>query len=147
MKLKLFFIMYLALSFVGCTKKNALTNEDIKQIIIKMNENVRTTLRNGDPNYVLNMHTQDAIQFLPNGTEVVGIAALTSFYEKIASLSIDIKSTTISIERLTDDTVFEVGTFTSTLKSGIQNSGKYIIIWKKIGENWKIYKAIDQAKL
>jgi ketosteroid isomerase-like protein len=112
-----------------------------------MNENVRTTLKNGDPNYVLNMHTQDAVQFLPNGTEVVGIEALRTFYEKIARLGVDIKSTTLTVEKLTDDTVFEVGTFTSTLKSGIQSSGKYIIIWKKIGENWKIYKAIDQAKL
>ena len=139
--------MYSALFFVRCTKKNPTTNDDIKQIIVKMNENVRTTLKNGDPNYVLNMHTQDAIQFLPNGTEVVGIAALRTFYEKIARLGIDIKSTTISIEKLTDDTVFEVGTFTSTLKSGIQSSGKYIIIWKKVGENWKIYRAIDQSKL
>jgi ketosteroid isomerase-like protein len=136
-----------ALFFAGCTKKNVISNDDIKQIIIKMNENVRTTLKNGDPNYVLNMHTQDAIQFLPNGTEVIGIQALRTFYEKIASLGIDIKSTTITVEKLTDDTVFEVGTFISTLKSGIQSKGKYIIIWKKIGENWKIYKAIDQAKL
>lgn len=147
MKLKLLLLTYSVLFFASCTKKNAATNDDIRQIIVKMNENVRTTLKNGDPNYVLNMHMQDAVQFLPNGTEVVGIVALRTFYEKIAGLGIDIKSTTLSIEKLTDDTVFEVGIFTSTLKSGSQSSGKYIIIWKKIGENWKIYKAIDQAKL
>jgi ketosteroid isomerase-like protein len=147
MKLKLFILACTALFFAGCTKKNVVTNDDIKQIIIKTNENVRATLKNGDPNYVLSIHAQDAIQFLPNGTEVVGIAALRTFYEKIAPMGIDIKSTTISVEKLTDDTAFEVGTFISTLKSGIQSKGKYIIIWKKIGENWRIYKAIDQAKL
>lgn len=147
MKLQFFILIYSALFIAGCTKKNAMTNDDIKQIIIKTNDTVRTTLKNGDPNYVINLHTQDAIQFLPNGTEVVGHEALRTFYEKIASLGIDIKSTTLSIEKLSDDTVFEVGTFTSTSKTGVQSLGKYIIIWKKIGENWKIYKAIDQAKL
>jgi ketosteroid isomerase-like protein len=147
MKLKLFILLFSTLFFAGCAKKIALTNDDIKQIIIKTNENVRTTLKKGDPNYVLSIHAQDATQFLPNGTEVVGIAALRTFYEKIAPMGIDIKSTTISVEQLTDDTVFEVGTFISTLKSGTQSKGKYIIIWKKIGKNWRIYKAIDQAKL
>jgi ketosteroid isomerase-like protein len=147
MKLKLFILAFTALFLAGCTKKIAPTNNDIKQIIVKINENVRTTLKNGDPNYVLSIHTQDAIQFLSDGTEVVGITALKTFYEKIASMGIDIKSTTISVEKLTNDTAFEVGTFVSTLKSGTQSKGKYIIIWKKVGENWKIYKAIDQAKL
>jgi ketosteroid isomerase-like protein len=147
MNLKLSILACIAFFLASCTKKIALTNNDIKQIIIKTNENVRMTLKNGDPNYVISIHAQDAIQFLPNGTEVVGIAALRTFYEKIAPMGIDIKSTTISVEKLTDDTAFEVGTFISTLKSGTQSKGKYIIIWKKIGENWRIYKAIDQAKL
>ena len=147
MKLKLLLLTYLVLFFASCTKKNTITNDDIKQIIVKTNDTVRTTLKNGDPNYVINLHTQDAIQFLPNGTEVVGIVALRTFYEKIARLGIDIKSTTLSIEKLSDNTVFEVGTFTSTSKTGVQSLGKYIIIWKKIGGNWKIFKAIDQAKL
>jgi ketosteroid isomerase-like protein len=147
MKRQLFILVCSTLFFAGCTKKNTMTNDDIKQIIIKTNENVRMTLKNGDPNFVISIHAQDAIQFLSNGTEVVGIQALRTFYEKIATMGIDIKSTTITVEKLTDDTVFEVGTFISTLKSGIQSKGKYIIIWKKIGESWKIYKAIDQAKL
>jgi hypothetical protein len=42
---------------------------------------------------------------------------------------------------------FEVGTFIGTSKTGIQNSAKYVNIWKKIDGDWKLYKAIDQAKL
>jgi ketosteroid isomerase-like protein len=82
MKLKLSILACTALFLASCTKKIGLTNNDIKQIIVKTNENVRTTLKNGDPNYVLSIHTQDAIQFLSDGTEVVGIAALKTFYEK-----------------------------------------------------------------
>ncbi len=108
---------------------------------------MRVTLKNGDPTYVLNMHAHDAILFKQSGKEVVGIAALKPFYEEIASLSIDIKSMPTSVELLTEDMVYEVGTFTSTSKTGRQNSAKYINIWRKVDGDWKIYKAIDQAKL
>jgi ketosteroid isomerase-like protein len=123
------------------------SNDEIKQIIIEKYKFVRSSLKSGDPDYVINMHTQDAVQFLQNGKEVIGIVALKAFYEKVAAIGIDIKSTPTTIELLTDDIAFEVGTFTSTSKTGTLNSAKYIIIWKKINGEWKIYKAIDQAKL
>jgi ketosteroid isomerase-like protein len=108
---------------------------------------MRTTLKSGDPNYVLKMHTKDAILFLQNGTEVVGITALKPFYEKVASTGIDIKSKPTTIELISENVAFEVGVFTSTSKTGIQNSAKYINIWKRVEGDWKIFKAIDQAKL
>lgn len=121
--------------------------DDVKQIIIKKYEKMRTTLKNGDPIYVLNLHSKDAILFLQNGTEVVGISALKPFYEKVALTGVDIKSIPTSIELLSENVAFEVGTFTSTSTSGTQNSAKYINIWKKIDGDWKLYKAIDQTKL
>ncbi|GGD79870.1 hypothetical protein GCM10011514_49820 [Emticicia aquatilis] len=121
--------------------------DDLKQIIIKKYKRVRTTLKNGDPNYVLEMLANDAILFLPNGTEVVGKAALKPFYEKVALTGIDIESTPTAVELLSETTAFEVGIFTSTTKTSKKNSAKYINIWKKIDGDWKLYKAIDQAKL
>jgi ketosteroid isomerase-like protein len=93
------------------------------------------------------MHTEDAILFLPNGTEVIGLSALKPFYEKVALTGVDIKSVPTSVELLSENSAFEVGTFTSTSKAGIQNSAKYINVWKRIDGDWKLYKAIDQAKL
>ena len=75
----------------SCNEKSTISNNAIRQIIIKKYEKVRVTLKNGDPNYVLNMHSKDAILFLRNGTEAVGISSLKPFYEKVASTGIDIK--------------------------------------------------------
>jgi len=147
MKLSLFLFLFSGVLLLSCNKKNAISDDEIKQIIIKKYEIMRTALKSGDPNYVVNMHTQDAILFLPNGKEVVGITELRPFYEKIATTGIDIKSTPNTIELLSDNVAFEVGTYTSTSKKGIQNSAKYINIWKNVDGDWKIYKAIDQAKL
>ena len=93
------------------------------------------------------MHAEDAILFLPNGKEVVGIVELRPFYEKVATTGIDIKSIPTSIDLLSEDVAYEVGTFTSTSETGTQNSAKYINIWKNIDGEWRIFKAIDQAKL
>jgi ketosteroid isomerase-like protein len=132
---------------LSCNKKSSNFNDEIKQIIAKKYEKMRASLKNGDSNYVLEMHAEDAILFLPNGKEVAGITALKPFYEKVASTGIDIKSTPTSVELISENIAFEVGSFISTSKTGVQNSAKYINIWKKIEGDWKIYKAIDQAKL
>jgi ketosteroid isomerase-like protein len=123
------------------------SNDEIKQIIIEKYQKMRVALKNGDPNYVLNMHTTDAILFLQNGKEVVGITELKPFYDKVATSGIDINSTPTTVELLSENIVFEVGTFIGTTKTGTQNSAKYVNIWKKIDGDWKLFKAIDQAKL
>lgn len=147
MKILLFPLVCLIIIFSSCITKAQNSNDDVKQIIIKKYEKMRMTLKNGDPNYVLEMHSKDAILFLRDGTEVAGITALTPFYQKVASTGIDIKSTPTTVELISENVAFEVGVFTSTSKTGIQNSAKYINIWKKIDGDWKLYKAIDQAKL
>lgn len=145
--MKLIVLVCACIFLTSCSKKSLITKDEMKQIIIKKYENVRVTLKNGDPNYVVNIHTANAVQFLANGTEVVGIVALKAFYEKVATLGIDIKSIPTTIELLSNDTAFETGIFTSTSKTGKVSSAKYIIIWKKVNGDWKIHKAIDQAKL
>ena len=145
MQLILFFCLGMVLS--SCNNESAVSKNEMEQIITEKYENMRTTLKNGDPNYVLNMHTKDAILFMQNRKEVVGIEELRPFYEKVATTGIDIKSIPTAIEFLSEDVVYEVGTFTSTSTSGFQNSTKYINIWKRVEGDWKICKAIDQAKL
>jgi len=147
MKTALFSIFCSGIILSSCNKKYTISNDEMKQIIIIKYEKMRTTLKSGDPTYVLNMHTKDAILFMQNGKEVVGIAALKTFYEKVAAMGIEINSTPTAVELLTQDVAFEVGTFIGTSKTGTQSSAKYINIWKKIDGDWKLYKAIDQAKL
>lgn len=133
MKILLLSVAYLITLITSCnTKAQNSKNDIVKQIIIQKYEKMRTTLKSGDPNYVLEMHSEDAILFLPNGTEVVGINALKPFYEKVAITGIDIESTPTSVELLSENIAFEVGIFTSTTKTNKKNSAKYINIWKKL---------------
>lgn len=144
--MKLAFLLFLNVLLLSCNNNDSGIIPEIKQIIRGKYKQMRTTLKNGDPDYVLKMHTEDATLFLQNGTEITGISKLRQFYEKVAATHIDIKSLPTSIELLSENMVYEVGTFTSTSKTGSQNTAKYINIWKRVDGDWKIYKAIDQAK-
>jgi ketosteroid isomerase-like protein len=145
--MKLILLLSLVIIVLSCNSKNTTSNDVVKEIIIEKYKKMRVTIKNGDPNYVLNMHTTDAILFLQNGKEVVGIAELKPFYEKVATTGIDINSTPTTVELLSDNVAFEVGTFIGTIKTCIQNSAKHVNVWKNIDGDWKLYKAIDQAKL
>lgn len=145
--MKLVLILFSGLMLLSCNKNDSEIIPEIEQIIREKYEHVRTTLKNGDPDYVLKMHTEDATLFLQNGKEVAGMSELRPFYEKVAATRLDIKSIPTSIEVLSENVVYEVGTFVSTSKTGSQNAAKYINIWKRVDGDWKIYKAIDQAKL
>ena len=145
--MKLFVFIFWALFAVSCKNKNDITNDELKAIIIKKTQTIRATLKNGDPSYVVNTHTDDAVQFMPDGTEIAGKEALKVLYNNVATAKIDIESVPTTVEKLSTDIAIEVGIFTSTTTTGKQSKGKYILIWKKVGDDWKIYKAIDQAKL
>ena len=139
--------LILSITVLSCNKESDQSIYKIQQIIIKKYKIMRISLKNGDPNYVLNMHTNDAVLFLQNGNEVRGKEALKVFYIKIAALGIDIESTPTSVELFSDSVAFEVGVFNSTSKTGKRSAAKYINVWKKGNGDWKISKAIDQAKL
>lgn len=140
-------VLSVCFSLLSCNETKTNSSEELKKHIIEKYENVHTTLLNGNSDYVLSLHTDDAVQFLPDGSEVNGIEALTEFYKKVAASRIDIKSTPISVEKLSDTIAFEVGVYNSTNSTGKESIGKYIIIWERTDGDWKILKAIDQAKL
>lgn len=147
MKNPFLILLILSITLLSFIKKDDSSSDKIKQIIIEKYKIMRISLKNGDPNYVLNMHTDDAILFQQNGNEVSGKVALKIFYIRIAAMGIDIESTPTSVELFSDSVAFEVGVFSSTTKAGIKSSAKYINVWKKVKGDWKIAKAIDQAKL
>jgi ketosteroid isomerase-like protein len=131
----------------SCDSPHKINNDELKQIIIDKYKMITTTLQNGDETYVVNMHTDDAVLFKADGLEVVGIIALREFYKQVAASHVTINSNPISVEKLSEDIAFEFGTFNSTTTKGKKNSAKYMNIWKRVGKDWKILKAIDHSKI
>ena len=111
-----------------------------KATIDKLNESFIAALQKGDMMAIGPMYMEDAY-LLPSGAEMVkGRAAIQAFWTKAAEGIADFKLSTLDVKPLGSDAAREVGTF--TLKGKGQQSqevtGKYVVVWQKVGSEWKL---------
>jgi ketosteroid isomerase-like protein len=101
----------------------------------------------GDFTAVGSMYTEDAY-LLPPGTEMAkGRSEVQAFWTKAAEAVGDLKLTTVDVKPLGTDAAREVGTF-SLMTKGQQRqqmSGKYVVVWQKVGSEWKLATDIWNA--
>src|SRR5215217_5957389 len=115
--------------------------------IEKLNETFLTAVARGDMAAVVGMYAEDAY-LLPPGEEIVkGRAAIQSFWTKAAEGIGDFKLTTVDVKPLGSDAAREVGTFMLKTKgqSPQEVSGKYVVVWQKVGGEWKLATDIWNA--
>jgi uncharacterized protein (TIGR02246 family) len=83
----------------------------------------------------------DEVFLLPPGAPIIkGRANVQSYMAQAVNVGGDFKLVTVDVKPLGPDTAREVGTFSFKLK-GAQSQevvGKYIIVWEKIGSDWKL---------
>ncbi|MBO0938954.1 DUF4440 domain-containing protein [Fibrella sp. HMF5335] len=88
-------------------------------------------------------YATDAQLFPPNGAVITGNTAIESFFKGAFESGIK-KSTleTTSTEKA-GDRIIETGQYTLAGADGnTMDTGKYIVVWKKEGSNWKLYRDI-----
>jgi uncharacterized protein (TIGR02246 family) len=101
----------------------------------------------GDAKAIAALYTDDAVEMPPNEPPVKGRDAIQQYYEK------QFKSGKMSLFTLSHletrgvgDTGYDVGTYqqsmTPTGGAAMEDSGKYIVILKRSGGNWKVAYAI-----
>jgi uncharacterized protein (TIGR02246 family) len=94
----------------------------------------------GDFDGVASLYTTDATAFPPGSTMVKGRAAVGAMWKKMAEQVSDPKVTTLDVKRLGPSAAREIGTF--SLKTKDPNpkevTGKYVVIWQKVGKDWKL---------
>ncbi len=92
---------------------------------------------------VANCYTADA-QLLPPGAAIVeGLAAIQQFWQAgIDSGATGLVLTTTEV-RSWDDEAHEIGTYTMSGDGGqTLDAGKYIVIWKRVEDQWKLHRDI-----
>jgi uncharacterized protein (TIGR02246 family) len=88
------------------------------------------------------LYAQDAIAFPPNSDMVQGRAAIQAFWKGFIDANMKASIETVSVE--SDGNLgAEVGKYTIMDASGkTVDSGKYVVVWKKTAEGWKLYRDI-----
>jgi ketosteroid isomerase-like protein len=97
----------------------------------------------GDADGVAQLYTSGA-QLLPAHSDVVaGTSAIQSFWRGVMDMGIqEVVLETLELE-LHGETAHEVGRYTLKVADGqLADTGKYIVIWKREGESWKVHRDI-----
>jgi uncharacterized protein (TIGR02246 family) len=94
----------------------------------------------GDFNGVASLYTVNATAFPPGSAMVKGRAAIGAMWKSMAEQVSDPKVTTIDVKRLGPSAAREIGTFSLKTKGPTPKevTGKYVVVWEKVGRDWKL---------
>ena len=128
----------LAMAFVAIAASAAEAQD--KASIDKLNEAWTAALNKGDAAAVAAMYAEDAT-LLPEGSEMVkGRAGIQKFWQEAAQQVGDFTLKAIDVKALGDGVGREIGTFTARTKGAQPQdlTGKYVVIWQRVGSDWKL---------
>ncbi len=111
-----------------------------KAAIQSLNDRFAADFNSGNFAAVASHYTEDAV-LLPPGAEMVkGRSAIQSFWKSAAEGVSDLKLEAMDVKPLGTDAAREIGSF--TLKTKGQQAqevvGKYVVVWQKVGNEWKL---------
>lgn len=94
----------------------------------------------GDFSGIASLYSADAIAFPPGSAMVQGRAAIEAMWKSMAEQVTDPKLTTVDVKSLGSSAAREIGTFVLTTKGSPPQevTGKYVVVWEKVGDDWKL---------
>lgn len=111
-----------------------------KATIQKLNDAWTAAFNKGNSAAVAAMYAEDAYVLPPGADMVKGRAAIEAFWKQATQQLGDAKLTTIDVLPLGRTAAREIGTVTLKTKSQPSQdiAGKYVVVWRKIGGDWKL---------
>ncbi|MFY9839663.1 MAG: SgcJ/EcaC family oxidoreductase [Xanthobacteraceae bacterium] len=122
--------------FLGLMAPAAAQKTDIEAVNVKWTE----FFNKGDFDGVASLYTTDATAFPPGSAMVKGGTAIGAMWKKMAEQVGDPKVTTLDVKRLGPSAAREIGTFSLMTKgpTAKEITGKYVVVWEKVGKDWKL---------
>ena len=89
---------------------------------------------------IASLYTTDATAFPPGSAMVKGAAAIGVMWKNTAEQVGDPKLTTLDVKSLGPSAALEIGTFSLKTKGPTPQevTGKYVVVWEKVGNDWKL---------
>jgi uncharacterized protein (TIGR02246 family) len=94
----------------------------------------------GDFAGIASLYTADATAFPPGSAMVKGAAAIGAMWKSTAEEVGDPKFTTLDVKSFGSSAAREIGTFSVKTKGPTPQevTGKYVVVWEKVGNDWKL---------
>jgi ketosteroid isomerase-like protein len=85
------------------------------------------------------MYTEDAYLLPPSADFMRGRDDIQAFWKVASDQAGELKLTTLDVKPLGTEAAREIGTFTLKTKGQPQETvGKYVVVWQKVGADWKL---------
>jgi uncharacterized protein (TIGR02246 family) len=132
--------MWRIVMIIGCLSLGSPAFAQNKATIEKLNDVWTAAFNKGDAAAVAALYTEDAYVLPPGSGIVKGRAAIEAFWRQAAQQMSDAKLTTLDVLPLGRSAAREIGTVTLKTKSQPPQEvvGKYVVVWRKIGRDWKL---------
>lgn len=131
--LKIVFVCILTLLAFGAGAQE-------KSEIAKLNARFADLFNKGDAAGVAALYADDAVVLPPGSGIVKGKNDIEAFWKKAAETLGDAKLTTVDVKALGPTAARETGHFSLKTKSSPPQEvvGKYVVVWEKVGAEWKL---------
>ena len=132
--------MWRIVVIIGCLSVGSPALAQNKATIEKLNDVWTAAFNKGDATAVAALYTEDAYVLPPGSAMVKGRAAIEAFWRQAAQQMTDAKLTTLDVLPLGRSAAREIGTVTLKTKSQPPQEvvGKYVVVWRKVGRDWKL---------
>ena len=94
----------------------------------------------GDFAGIAQLYTEDAMVLPPGSGVVKGRAAIGAMWKSMAEQVSDPKIAALDVKMIGPAAAREVGTFSLKTKAPTPQdvTGKYVVVWEKVGNDWKL---------
>ncbi|KLK92596.1 ketosteroid isomerase [Microvirga vignae] len=108
--------------------------------IQSLNDQFARAFNTGDIAAVAAHYTEDAVVLPPGAEMVTGRNAILTFWKAASEQIGDIKLTAVDVKPLGNSAAREIGTFSLRIKGSQPQevTGKYMVVWEKVGADWKL---------
>jgi uncharacterized protein (TIGR02246 family) len=121
---------------------------EVRGAIVAANEIFMAAFKRGDAAGMAALYTEEGQVLPPNGDFVTGWQALQGFWQALMDMGIKEANLETAEVEGHGDTAIEVSTYTLRGEGGqVLDRGKYIVIWKQEGGQWKLHRDIFNSSL
>jgi uncharacterized protein (TIGR02246 family) len=124
------------------------TSTEVRDAIAAANESFMAAFKRGDAAGLAALYTENGQVLAPNIDLLTGKEAIQAFWQALFDMGIKgIKLKVVEVENH-GDTAIEVSKYTVHGEEGQElDKGKYIVIWKQKGGQWKLHRDIYNSNM
>jgi len=100
----------------------------------------------GDAKAISLLYSEDAKVIAPGAPATSGREAIAAFWQKTIESGVkDVRLETLDVES-SGDLASETGSVRLVAKDGAQSQARYVVVWKRVGGRWLLYRDLWNAE-